>query len=131
MRRLEAKQNCIRNSVSADIYDIALGDGSELPANSVDEVERYQSIVGDEWRTNSGVPSPDILKMDIDGGEFLALQNLEETLSNTRHFFVEIHPTMMPNHDSGDVRQLLSKYGFDIRSIGNRGTQEFIHAARR
>ena len=75
----------------------------EFLANDVD-IKTIDALC-DEWK-------PDIVKMNIEGGELKALQGAVETLKSVRAINVELH-----GYDDQEVLQFLSDKGFQIRFI--------------
>lgn len=64
----------------------------------------------------SRAPPPDVIKMDIQGGEFDALQGAEKTLRNfSPVLFVETHSQKLHR----DCGQLLKEYGYDVEETAN------------
>jgi FkbM family methyltransferase len=62
--------------------------------NSFDYQDRIliEGISIDEYVEKSGIPSPNIIKLDIEGGEVLALNGMDELLINKKPIlFIELH----------------------------------------
>jgi len=72
-------------------------------------------------------PPPDVVKIDIEGGEYGALSGMKETLEDERPVvFVEVHPAYL--RAKGDspaaVFDLLRDAGYDLRVTTNHRTEE-------
>ncbi len=63
----------------------------------------------------------DVIKMDIEGAEVLALKAAAKTLERTRKIVVEIH-----GDRSEGVRQILKSHGFKIEIFNERGQVAYI-----
>lgn len=63
------------------------------------------------------IPEPDVVKLDIEGAEILALRGMRKLLGSERApqtFFIEIHPDYLPSFDScsAEVQSLLESFGY-------------------
>lgn len=62
------------------------------------------------------IPSPDILKLDIEGAEILALRGMKAMLESSppRTIFIESHPSFLPSFGSSaeEVDELIRSYGY-------------------
>lgn len=82
---------------------------------------------------NQSLPIPHIVKMDIEGHEFAALQGMRATLSNLScgALFCEIHPSSLPKGVTPDrVIELLQAIGFDNIQMKKRSGQLHSVATR-
>lgn len=112
---------------------LALGDSASLcglahlseedgPAEEVQTVS-YDSLVAEQ-----GLPIPGVVKIDIEGHEYAALQGMERTLADPACFalFCEIHPYALPSGVSHeDVVSLIESLGFACVSTRKRGADEY------
>jgi hypothetical protein len=95
------------------------GNVREMTVECVRLDEFIDEFFGDETRVI------DLIKMDIEGGEFQALEGMERTLasSSSMVMFVECSPKAL-RAAGGDVRQLveiLENYGFVVQVIDEQG----------
>lgn len=63
------------------------------------------------------IPEPDVVKMDIEGAEVLALYGMRDMLASKRAprvFFIEIHPGFLPAFDSSseEIQSILESFGY-------------------
>ncbi|MGB9965898.1 FkbM family methyltransferase [Halobacterium hubeiense] len=83
----------------------------------------------DDYCTSNDV-SPDVVKMDIEGGEVDALRGFEHTLATSppEHVLVEIHRELLRDRgeDPDWVEEFLAEHGYRINTIP--GENERIHA---
>ena len=63
----------------------------------------------------------DMIKMDIEGAEVLALKAAAKTLERIRKIVVEIH-----GNRSEDVKEILRSHGFKVESFNERGHVAYI-----
>lgn len=160
--------NLVLNSVNADVRPVALSDrdgkelfslpatdspGDQWPAllpesisgsrqsklqNS--EVSEVDVKRGDQLIEN-GVPSPDLIKIDVEGASHKVLSGMSQTLrkGDCRAVFVEVH---LPNPDESRpsvndfnttperVEDTLGEYGFDVTRISERESDYFLKALK-
>jgi FkbM family methyltransferase len=71
----------------------------------------------DEWIEQEGIPMPDLLKIDIEGAELLALRGAQRILTSRRP------PIFLSTH-SGNVHreclELLASFGYRVRATDGR-----------
>lgn len=88
---------------------------SEVENGNIVEVEL---VPGDDVIGPDGLPTPDVMKIDVDGGEMEVLSGLEDTLRNgsCRLIFCEIHPDALPNYGATEkeVRDMLTGLGYSL-----------------
>jgi FkbM family methyltransferase len=75
----------------------------------------------DDYFQEQGV-DPDLLKIDIDGAELLALQGMSRILQETRpDLLLEVHPAYLPSFGSSaaDVCNFLLKFDYQFFSISD------------
>ncbi len=87
-----------------------------------------RTVRGDSLVQENLLPSPNVIKIDVEGDELYVLQGLEGVLHMCRVVLVEIHP-----HKGGNKQQietLLEKYKFHIETIGERGHEIWIKGTK-
>lgn len=80
----------------------------ETEVNSIDNLIRQNEI-----------PFPDVIKMDIEGAEFLALKGMGKLLSSEKRprlIFLEIHPKFLPSFNCSpqDIYDFLSQFDYKV-----------------
>jgi len=92
------------------------------PSESRKSIE-IESIRLDDYIKNAGIDKVNIIKMDIQGAEGLALQGMHEVLTKNKDLtiFTEFWPSGLRESgiEPGDFYNTLIKYGFSIYLIGN------------
>jgi len=78
---------------------------------------RVRSDTIDNALGRGEIPVPDVLKMDIEGAEILALRGMRNLLASERApraFFLELHPDYLPAFDScpAEVLSFLESFGY-------------------
>ena len=121
-RRAILKRNLKKNNVEGIVRSDFLGDGSS------------DSVTTDSL----DLPTPTMMKMDIEGGELAALKGMRELLQKVglQLLFVELHPASavgswgLSEAECNTVRTLLRSAGFTVSDVGQRGGQSFIRAKK-
>jgi FkbM family methyltransferase len=76
-----------------------------------------RAVAVDEWMEQEDAPAPDLLKIDIEGAEALALRGAQRILTRRRP------PIFLSTH-SGNVHreclELLASFGYRVRAIDGR-----------
>lgn len=109
--RTNAANNSVEDIVEVEV--VRLGDGSDstTPLDSLDI-------------------SPDILKMDIEGQEWAALEGATDTLATVEYAFIESHPDESPiDRTVKDLREQLATAGLTTKETLVRG-QAYLLAER-
>lgn len=80
----------------------------EVEVNSIDNLIEQNEI-----------PLPDVIKIDIEGAEFIALKGMEKLLSSERKprlIFLEIHTKFLPAFDCSvdDIYDYLTRFNYKI-----------------
>lgn len=75
-------------------------------------------------------PSPDLVKIDVEGAEIDTLQGMTQLLSEDppRLLTVEIHPHLRKGVSECEIIDLLSSYGFSCESMSDTGSIKTVVA---
>jgi FkbM family methyltransferase len=90
--------------------------------------ESVEVAAGDELRKSRSLPSPVMIKIDVEGFEYSVIRGLRETLADPACLLVvcEIHPRLLPEGvQSQDVLNLLRSLGFGEVAVRASGTVEY------
>ena len=73
-------------------------------------------------------PYPDLVKIDIEGAEILALRGMKQTLASEkapRFLFIEFHPQFLPSFKSSveECERLIELHGYTKSYMNKRGDQ--------
>lgn len=142
-------ENLDRNGISATTYQLALSDHSgttELvqPENTAPELGTGEFsivetdgttqswtvdvITGDELLSRDDLPTPDVVKIDVEGAELQVIDGMTDVLSSARVIYCEVHPGRAEVQRVTDRVQSL---GFTVETMGTReGGHSFVRAIR-
>ena len=141
------RRNASLNDCPMEIVDVALSDanGSALLAVDSSRVsnQRYaletrttgasiqvQEATGDRMVAREQLPSPTILKIDVEGAELKVIRGLQQTLRkpSCRLVYCEMHPQLIRNFggDPSQVTDELTALGFDVSTIHSSGGQSYL-----
>ena len=87
---------------------------------------------GDDLIEEEGIPTPTVVKVDVEGAEMSTLRGLGDALESPtcRLVYCEIHegPLRSQGYSTSDVRQLLADHGFEVtsRTIGRAKGETFL-----
>lgn len=144
-------RNVAANDLDADIREQVLSDATgtaslatsngrvgrsaaRVATNGQDGTIEVARTTGDELVEQEEVPPPNVVKVDVEGGEFDALRGMRDALgrSECRVVYCEVHPALLPAHDATeeDVRGFLAELGFDVTRVGERGEEYFLRAVK-
>jgi FkbM family methyltransferase len=81
---------------------------------------------------NEDIPSPTVIKIDVEGAELKVLNGLDGLLDNIQIIYCEIHYPFLDgfNADGEDIIEFLESDGFEIKTLHERGGNEFVKAKR-
>lgn len=137
----QLQRNLKINSINSKIISIALSNGKEIMELSTSGDGAgvgTHSLIGsgggikvptdslDDILTENDIPKPDVMKMDIEGAEVMALEGMEDSLSNIRYILIEIHE----NVDKESVIKKLEVSGFSVNCINNEREEVHIEDKR-
>lgn len=146
-RVTELRKNIEQNGIDASVHNCAL-------SNTTGEIEfglrthkvasdgtpgndtvRVESVVGDDYMEQESLPSPDVIKIDVEGAEYQVLDGLRKLLDSPecRLVYCEIHPDNISDfgEDPEEVHQLLEDANYDIEEVARRKSQYMIRATKR
>ncbi|WP_226702304.1 FkbM family methyltransferase [Microbulbifer elongatus] len=66
----------------------------------------------DSFAKKTGI-EPTVLRMDIEGGELLALRGSKEILKSVRLIFIELHCVFLERHELEEIFSILAEAGFE------------------
>lgn len=102
-----------------------------LQTDSTGDTIEVESVRGDELLDD--LPSPDVLKIDVEGAEMQVLRGFQNALGDDcRLCYVEIHPDRFENYENpvARIQSLFSDLGFSTNVIYERENDEHFLVAR-
>ncbi|WP_082837681.1 FkbM family methyltransferase [Haladaptatus sp. R4] len=77
-------------------------------------------------------PSPDILKIDVEGAELQVLRGFESILPDIRVVYAELHHELSQHYDTTteEIEAYLRDHGFDVERLSERSDAYHIRATR-
>lgn len=120
----------------------ALGDTDGIRAFRIEENDPLQRasaftdhadmkvpvLRGDTLFEVGNLPTPTVVKIDVEGAEKNVLEGMMGTLRSVRTLFIEVHKD--PGRGEKDIHNILARSGFHVGEIARRGDQPFLHARR-
>lgn len=137
----QARRNCDLNGINSTVLEFALGeeggkanlavpDTDETAAgvgtfslrngSSYSESVTVDVIPGDKLVEERGLPLPDVMKIDVEGGELSVLRGFHNGLQNARVVLVEVHPWHV---EQEGVTDLLQSAGFSVTVLRQRNDE--------
>ena len=107
--RVDSEMYSVCSDQRIDTYNILHPSGKSLQL----ECDTVDNILGSE--------KVDVIKMDVEGAEVLALKAATKTLERIRKIVVEIH-----GDKSEDVKRILRTHGFKVESINDSNMSYII-----
>lgn len=122
-------------------FDLGEGEAGVGKSSMVDSdhcgkksVMNVRTVPGDTLIERGEVPSPSVMKVDVEGAEAKVLNGLSETLngSSCRLVYCEIHHDKLHEFEStaAEIRQQFREAGFELSMIYERDSTSFIRAAK-
>lgn len=156
IRQLKRNLSYNADESDYDILDVALSDShgtinftspDDDPGNQTGNISptgesiEVEAITGDELVDGGSVPSPTVVKIDVEGAEPLVIDGLEDSLNNSscRLLYCEIHLTRNDGgrpsvEDYGESQESMlrkiSELGFDIVYDEVRGDEVHVKAKK-
>ncbi|MCX6563030.1 MAG: FkbM family methyltransferase [Candidatus Aminicenantes bacterium] len=99
---------------------------SLIQTEGSDPSQSVRVIPGDDFLSREGLPSPNVVKIDVEGYEYPVLKGLSRTLrqETVRRVCCEIHsPLFPPGTTPALILDLLKSLGFDKIETATRGGQ--------
>lgn len=151
------KRDVPRNDASnIELYETALSDSNDTKAfsqpdekdigygsSSIVAEETKHSLevptkTGDDVIRENGLPTPTVIKIDVEGSEPLVIDGLEQSLSSPdcELLYCEVHLGEVDKHpsiydfdtDLTDIKSQLRGYGFSIEEMEKRTGETFLKA---
>ncbi|AAG19468.1 conserved hypothetical protein [Halobacterium salinarum NRC-1] len=141
-----ARENCSLNDVDATVCEYAVGahEGEatlavpdtddnvvgvgtfslQTDARNAQSVD-VDVVPGDQIIQNRGVALPDVIKIDVEGGEADVLRGFDRGLQNARAVLVEVHPRYV---DRDEITRLLESHGFSVSILRQRNDEVHVLA---
>lgn len=120
------KRNIEINRANASAYQLALSDSKKqipfsnrsMKANDKENLEIVESITFDELSEKNSI-KPDIVKIDVHGGEGKVLFGMKRTLKeNIEHLYLELHNNeLLVEYSLKDIIDLLLDSGLELFEI--------------
>lgn len=135
------QENLDLNGQPVSVHEFALSDEDGETTLYTDGIEgmsptlaagrgegRGQMRVGTRRGDSLDLPTPDVLKVDVEGAEASVLDGMSSVLDEIRTVFVELHPEMLSDFGSSveSVRATLDEHGFE--PVWESRREEQIHA---
>ncbi len=147
------RENATLNEIQLEVLSVALSNEhgvSELDVSGVEDragvgthslstgdTERsieIETVEGDRIIEEGRVPSPSVIKIDVEGAEQLVLEGLTSTLESGQchTVYCEVHPDRISDFGGSEreLRELLTESGYTIQTIGDRSPEYFLKASR-
>ena len=109
----------------------AQGAHSLVSESDIGETVKVTTYKADE-RVESDLPTPDVIKIDVEGAELRVLRGFEESLiKNTPKIFCEIHTDRLEEDGASEEEliEYLSDIGYDVTELYERSDKtKFIKA---
>lgn len=114
-----------RGTAAPRLAENSATEGAEPKGQSV------QVIEGDSLIESENLPTPRMVKIDVEGHEYAVLRGLRRTLTDAQCQIVccEVHPDLLPEGvGSGEILNLLKSCGFNRIEVLPRPPQDHVMA---
>jgi len=107
--------------------DPGAGEHTLASDNFRDTIE-VEMMDGDSIPAQYDIPSPSIVKIDVEGAELEVLKGLSKLLSGCRLIYCEVHPDRLDHFgaDVDEVESFIESQGFECTRIGERKNEYFL-----
>lgn len=146
----QLEENLSLNALNAETIELALSDtnGTAKLALSGEEVGEGEHKIatkdvqnsieietarGDSVIKERGLPTPTVVKIDVEGAELSVLRGLSDTLrEHVRLVYVEVHSEKLLEFGDSvpEVRAVLQDAGFDVAELSSRESELFLRASK-
>lgn len=126
---LEAKEVALSNQDGEVEYtfssdDRSLTNGTITGRSDADNTVNVDVRAGDSLVSESGLPEPTVLKIDVEGEEYNVLKGLEKFIEdNVQLIYLELHTSMLDDKEVEDVYSFLEERGFEIETLYSRNNK--------
>lgn len=106
------------------------GDGQYALTDNHGEIQ-VPTVTADSLVKDNIVPSPDIVKIDVEGAEIRVLEGMEETLKKIERLYIEIHPPKIQKYGDriDELDRIFSSASLEWKEIHSRGDQYFLRVS--
>lgn len=146
-RRIQLRDNLRQNKIPASVQAEALANSEGIgyinygleteDGNIVEDSKLYSNRIhlrkGDTLVRNNTIPSPNIIKIDVEGAELEVIRGLKTTLAknDVRAVYIEVHEKIRNfGGNIDELKKLLNELGFKIHVIRDRGSETFLKCTK-
>lgn len=110
------------------------GEGEHsLAVDDTQDTVEIETKRGDTALASYDLPTPTVVKIDVEGAELLVLKGMASTLrEHVRLVYLEVHPEKLVKFGSttSEVRTFLEDAGFEVTELLDRGGESFWRASK-
>jgi len=114
LNNVSVVEKALWNTDDFEFFDPAYG----VITNHIEKAQIVECVRAHTLVTGGKVPAPNVVKIDVEGGEFQVLCGFGELLNNIRILIIEVHPTK--GAKVKELKEMLCKAGFNLYSFGSR-----------